>query len=197
MSSKRIIIVGEGGHASVLKEALEASGKEVTLMSSRDEDILRHTPNEAKLVVGLGTIGNIESMDKRVALIKEFQGKGYEFETVIHPSAIISPTARIEAGAQVMAGVIIQARARVGAQVIVNSGAVVEHDCLIGDACHLAPGSVLSGGVELGEQTHVGTAASIIQGLKIGRKSLVAAGAVVTRSLPEGSRVGGIPAKSL
>lgn len=49
--------------------------------------------------------------------------------------------------------------------------------------------------VVIGERCFVGARATIMPGVHVGADSIVAAGAVVTRSVPEGSVVAGVPAK--
>lgn len=52
-------------------------------------------------------------------------------------------------------------------------------------------------GVSIGENVWVGAGCIILPGVSIGRDSVIAAGAVVTKTVPEGSVVGGIPARLL
>lgn len=51
------------------------------------------------------------------------------------------------------------------------------------------------GPITLGDNVFVGHAATIMPGVTIGANSIVAAGAVVTRDVPAGSVVGGVPAR--
>ncbi len=51
--------------------------------------------------------------------------------------------------------------------------------------------------VEIGEYSFIGPRAIILPGVKIGRGAIVAAGAVVTRSVPDFTIVGGIPARKI
>ncbi|MDJ1114490.1 acyltransferase [Microbacterium dauci] len=49
--------------------------------------------------------------------------------------------------------------------------------------------------VTIGSEVFVGTGATIMPGVEIGDRCVVAAGAVVTRSVPSGSVVAGVPAR--
>jgi len=65
----------------------------------------------------------------------------------------------------------------------------------IADCCVFNPGINMSGGVEMGSRCLVGTGATILQYLKIGDEVTVGAGSVVTKDVPAGTTVVGIPAK--
>ena len=49
--------------------------------------------------------------------------------------------------------------------------------------------------VEIGNNIWIGTRVIIMPGIKIGNNSIIGAGAVVTKSFPENSIIGGVPAK--
>ena len=117
--------------------------------------------------------------------------------TLVHPSAVISESARLEDGTVVMARVVINAGAQIGENCILNTAAVVEHDCRIGDHVHLSPGVLLGGGVTVHSFAHVGIGAIALPGAEIGQGAIVGAGAVVLHSVPSGATVVGIPAKVL
>lgn len=116
---------------------------------------------------------------------------------LVHPSAIVSPSASLAAGTVVFAGAIINADARIGAAVIVNTGAIVEHDCSIADGVHLAPRSTLAGEVDVGVCAWIGAGATVLQQRSVGRDAVVGAGAVVIRDVADGSTVAGVPAYPL
>lgn len=50
-------------------------------------------------------------------------------------------------------------------------------------------------GIVIGKNCWIGAKVSILDGVEIGRGSVIAAGAVVTKSFPENSVIGGVPAK--
>lgn len=49
--------------------------------------------------------------------------------------------------------------------------------------------------ITLGRNVWVGSNATILQGVTVGDNAVVAAGAVVTKDVPAGTVVGGVPAK--
>lgn len=203
-----LIIVGDGGHASVLLEALEAQGKEVLGATSRsasakngqfrilgdDASLEAYPPDTVRLVCGVGSTGNPSN---RLAILRRFRLAGYKFESVIHPSAIISSSATIQDGAQVMAGAVVGPRVVVASDVIINTGALVDHDCQLESLVHVAVGAILCGNVRIGEKSHVGAGATVLQGIEVGSEAIVAAGAVVTRNVARGTTVLGVPARRL
>lgn len=157
-----------------------------------DEEVMQYPVGKIHLVNG---IGSVRANPLRRQLFEHFKSKGYQFASVVHPSAIIAGDVALSEGAQVMAGAVIQAGCHIGVNTVINTGSVVDHDCHIGDHAHISPGVTLSGGVRVGENTHIGTGATVIQGIQIGRNSLVAAGAVVIRDVPDDATVAGVPAK--
>jgi len=205
---KPYIIIGNGGHAKVLIDTLLLLGEEILGILDEDksshggktlgvkilggDDILVNYPaNEIFLVNGLG---GTTTTSLRKSLYKKMKNKGYEFPSVVHPSAVVSSNASIAKGVQVMAGALVQAGCFIDENSIINTSASIDHDCSIGSHVHIAPGVVLSGDVTVCDNSHIGTGASIIQGITIANDVLVAAGAVVLANIEAGLKVKGIPA---
>lgn len=206
--TKPVIIIGGGGHAKVLIDALRL--RSVRILGIMDPALAKGTrildlpvlgddaavdaygPDQVDLV---NALGSIHVPVQRKAIFERFSGKGYRFAAVLHPSAVIASDVELGEGVQVMAGAVIQAGSRIGRNAIVNTRASVDHDCSIGEHVHVAPGVTLSGSVSIGDLVHVGTAAVVIQGTAIGRNSMIGAGALVLEAVPEDSTVLGSPAK--
>ncbi len=201
--TKPVIVIGGGGHARVVMDALRLRG--VSMLGicdpalppgtsgpfgvpvlGDDEAVAAFDPAQVDLVNG---VGSIQSTQARRRVFEAFNRRGYRFAAVAHPSAIVAQDVTLDEGAQVMAGVIIQSGTAVGRNAIINTGARVDHDCRIGDHVHIAPGATLSGGVIVGEGTHVGVAAAVIQSVRLGRNCLIGAGTVVTRDVPDDTRL--------
>lgn len=201
--SKPVIVIGGGGHARVVMDALRLRGVSMlgicdpalprgsagpfgVAVLGDDEAVAAYAPAQVDLVNG---VGSTQSTQARRQLFETFSARGYRFAEVVHPAAIVAGDVTLDEGAQIMAGAIIQSGTAVGRDVIVNTGARIDHDCRIGDHVHIAPGATLSGGVVVGAGTHVGVAAAVIQSVTLGRNCLIGAGTVVTRDVADDTRL--------
>ncbi|WP_337983237.1 acetyltransferase [Lysinibacillus sp. C5.1] len=206
--NKGIIIIGNGGHASVLTEilleqkqaiigftapTLEKNAFALSYLGT-DKVIEDYNPSDIELVLAIGTIKPSLLREK---IFNKFTQKTYHFKSVIHPSAIIAPSVQLGQGVQIMAGTIIQTNTTVADNSIINTGALIDHDCQIGSHIHIAPGTKISGSVHIEKGTHVGTGATIIQGIHIGSNCLIGAGAVVVSNFANDIKAVGVPAKEV
>ena len=133
----------------------------------------------------------------RQKLAERMRDIGCPTPAIIHPAAIISPTARIDGGVGVMAGAIINANAHIGQDSIVNTGAIVEHDCVLGVAVHAAPRSVLAGSCVVGARALLGVGSVARPGTRIGADAIVGAGSAVVSNIADGWVAGGAPARRI
>lgn len=208
-----VIILGSGGHAKVIMDALSLQSVSVLGMTDSDQGrwnksvmgvtvlgdddvVLQHSPQSIRLIIGIGSV-NKSGILSRKKLYERFKGKGYSFASVVHPSAVVARDASLEEGVQLMAGAIIQTGVRIKANSIINTRASVDHDCDVGVHCHLAPGVILSGGVHVDDEVHIGTGAVVIHNIMIGRGSVVGAGATVLTDVRPGVSVAGVPAREM
>ena len=207
-TSTGLILLGAGGHATVLAEILQTAAPPLLgLCAPRppapgllaalpylgdDEAAERHAPDTVRLVNGLGSSAGTTA---RAEIFHRFREAGYHFAGVHHPSAIISPSAHTGEGLQALAGCLINSEARLGDNVLINSHAVVEHHCEIGDHGHIASGAVLCGDCRLEPGVHMGAGAVVKQGVRIGTGAVIAAGAVVIADVPAHTLVAGVPAR--
>lgn len=199
---KSIIILGSGGHASVLLDMLMPYRDFILGIITKDVDNLSPIFNKYKVydddkylfsfepskVVIVNGLGSLPNNNRRHEIHAELKKLGYVFLTVVAPSAVISRFAVLGEGVQVMPGAIINANVEVGDGTIINTAATVDHDCKIGRHNHIAPGVTISGKVETGDYVHVGTGASVIQSITLGDNVIVGAGSTVTKSLPGKAR---------
>jgi acetyltransferase-like isoleucine patch superfamily enzyme len=79
---------------------------------------------------------------------------------------------------------------------MINLTCTVGHETKIGEGTVVNPLTAISGGVTLGNRVLLGTHAAILQYVKIGDDAVVGAGALVTKDVPDGVTVVGVPAKA-
>tara|TARA_B100000787_G_C16199227_1_gene303590 strand:+ start:2031 stop:2645 length:615 start_codon:yes stop_codon:yes gene_type:complete len=194
--NKPIIILGGGGHASVLIDILSFMNSKVIGITDPllekgslvngvsvigcDDRVLDFANSEVLLVNALGP--RPKSLIREI-LSQKFINLGYQFLTLIHPRAYVSSSAKIEDGAQIMAGAIVQAQSHIGMLSVVNTGAIIEHDCSVGEYGHIAPGAILCGGVQAGSGVFVGCGAVVLENLRLEANSTIAAGVTLRRNL--------------
>jgi len=199
-----LLILGAGGHGRAVAELARLAGHAVAgFLDARPPgglvDGLPVWPEADvadSVLPGGGTalaLGIGENAARQAAAVRH---RGIPQPVLIHPRAIVSPSAVLGAGTVVFPGAIIHTAARIGAAAVINSGAIVEHDCLLGDGVHVAPGAVLCGAVEVGREALVGAGAVVIPGRRVGTRAVVGAGAVVVEDVPEAAVVVGVPARA-
>ena len=197
-----LYIWGAGGHGRVVFDCAIAARYHPEFL---DDDPRHHGPNVHPSDDGLARASAcaapvhiaIGDNRARAACFRTATACGLRAATLVHPAAIVSPSATIGDGTLIMPGAIVNAGARVGRNVIVNSGAIVEHDCVVGDHVHLAPRSVLGGGVTVKAYTLFGIGAVALPGITAGEGVVVGAGAVVIGDVASGLTVAGVPAVAI
>lgn len=213
MSTKKVIIIGGGGHAKVLIDSILSTdfyqiegildgqfraGRKILGFSvlGGDEFLskFKHAKNNFLLALG---IGSIKADGKRKMIYEKYKKFGFRFPVIIHKNAYVSKSAKLQDGLQVMVRAVINPGAEIGENTIINTGAIVEHDCKVAAHCHISLNAILAGDVIVGECSHIGMGAKVLQGIKIGNRVTVGAGAVVTEDIKNGKTVIGIPAREI
>jgi acetyltransferase EpsM len=204
-----LAVIGEGGHSKVIKDIIRAN-KNYKIKAVFDDKFeklillndvymgpvvsalsLFKRMGHLKFVVAVGNNETRKSIVSRLGIADE------HFISLIHETAVISPSAFIGQGTVIMANTVINADVRVGNHAIINTGAVIEHDNTIEDFVHVAPKAALTGSVTVKEGALIGAGATVIPGKRIGCWATIGAGATVISDIPAHSTAVGTPARMI
>ncbi|MBF0449330.1 MAG: acetyltransferase [Candidatus Magnetomorum sp.] len=116
------------------------------------------------------TIGNPWIREK---FFVKFQKDGCDFFSYIHPSAIISSTAKIGKGCIVCPFSMVNAYATVEDNVVINVHASIGHESLLGQSCVLSPYAAINGNAQLGAMSFMGTRSTVFPGVSVGKMSTI------------------------
>jgi UDP-perosamine 4-acetyltransferase len=190
VAERRLLIVGAGAHARAVADValacgwmlggfVGAPGASTTAAGvvGSDDDLPRLLASGRfeGAVVGVGNT----ALPRRPALFARLRELRVATPALVHPSAVVSPSARIGGGSVVFPQVTVGADVIVGEDAVLYSSAVVEHDCRIGDHAYLAPGVIVCGSVRVETGAFLGAGAIVVPGVVIGKEASVPAGARV------------------
>jgi sugar O-acyltransferase (sialic acid O-acetyltransferase NeuD family) len=203
MKHKSLLIVGSGGHASVLLDAAKRMKQwdSVLVLDQQSKGVAipvddvysnRHQYKSTHEV--FVAIGDHQHREK---VTNELISEGFTLATIVHPSAVIADGVSIEEGSCVLAGVILNPYVRIGKGVIVNTGARLDHHNRIGDFTHVCPGSVLAGDVTIGTHCFLGAGSIVSSQVAITDHVTLGAGCVVVKSINEPGTYVGVPSKKI
>lgn len=207
--SKKIVLIGGGGHCKSCIEVIQATGnyditgildlpselgKEVMGIKviGSDNDYLKfHKEGNVFLI----TVGQIKSPAIRKKIFEKLKSIGATIETVIAPTAYVAASAIIEEGSIVMHQAFVNAAAKIGVNNIINTGAVLEHDVQVGDHNHFSTGSLTNGDCKIGNENFIGSGTCLANGVQVADNIIIGAGAVVIENLKEVGVYVGSPSK--
>lgn len=181
-----LLLVGAGGHARAIAEALAATQSPIdSYVDPRPNSWLnaRYLSSDAEtetlpseyFVLGIGGTSP-EQLARRHAIFLRYRERGWTPRTVIHSTAVISMQTQMGEGCIILARAVIQPATRLGEAVIVNTGAIVEHNSSVGVGSHVAPGAIVLGGCKVGAACMIGAGALVLAGAEVPDRTLVPAG---------------------
>jgi UDP-perosamine 4-acetyltransferase len=177
--------------------ALSADGSGISglgvpvLGTEQDLQMVTERHHVTTLCVAIG----VNAVRQRVA--QDLTQSGRSLTQAVSRFAMVSTSATLGEGVQLLAGSVVNAATRIGTGTIVNTNASVDHDCGVGEFVHVAPGATIGGGVTIGDLAFVGIGATVLPGVTIGAGAMVGAGAVVIADVEPGATVVGVPARRL
>ena len=211
---KKIIIFGRGRHAKVVLDCIKLikNYKAIGFISDKD-----HSSSFSKQIKYLGPIKDLNKivknnnsknlfgiigvgdniMRKKISLKVKKINKKFKWANVIHPSAVISPSATIGFGNIILAGSIICAETKIYNHVSINTGSYIDHNNTFYNFSSTGPGVATGGNVKVGEQSFLGIGCAIKNKIFIGDNTIIGGQAFVCKNCKPNSLYYGVPAKRI
>ena len=198
---RKLVLLGDSGHASSVADAAESSGFSVEGLigiSSSDDEFqsllvaLRKLDLESSsLALGIGPNHRRNTVHSKVA--QAFPSA--KFPSIVHASAWVSPSAVLGDGAVLLAHASAGANSLIGLGALLNTGASLDHDSTLGDFSSLGPGARTGGNISVGARSMIGLQAGILQGRIVGEDTLIGAHSLVMENIPALSVAIGTPCR--
>lgn len=201
---RKVIIIGAGGHAAELRDYINhlngVSEEQILVEGFLDDnkDNYDHydyaepflgTIDDHQVQNGIPYLMGIANIKYRRAIVERFLEAGAKFLGLIHPTALISPSAQIGKGVVISHNASVGPKVRLGNYNILNSRCTIGHDSVIGDFNFISPQVAISGNTTIGNENMIGTNSCTIPGAKIGNKNIIAAGMVIYKPVGDNETV--------
>ena len=204
-----LVLVGGGGHASDVLQAVEALNatrptyRVVGILDDQDVDLRRFA---GRGVTQIGSIDDVAAVDAayvlclgwpwtRDAVARRIGDRGQPAPPIVHPYADVGVGVELGPGSVVLGHAHLSPFVRFGAHALVSYIASVGHDATFGDHASVMPGAAVSGDVAGGHRVLVGSGAVVREGVRLGDDVRIGAGAVVVGDVVDGVTVTGVPAQ--
>jgi sugar O-acyltransferase (sialic acid O-acetyltransferase NeuD family) len=210
--SVRFAVLGAGGHArEVAWIATDIAGPDaVACFVDHDLSPLIGRTLAGRPVLrmqdlagsGLAVCPAVGDPHIRERMMLEAASFGLAAAPVVHPSAIVAPTARLGEGIVVFPRVVISVDTEIGQHTHLNTAASIHHDVRIGRYVTVSPGAHLCGNTAVEDFAYVGAGAVVAPGhperpLTVGRGAMIGAQSCVVRDIPPAVVACGVPARPL
>lgn len=205
---RRILIVGSGGFGrEALNWALDAwpdryhdfvgflSDDPPGLPNAPSRLPILTTPSNYEPRSGDGFILAIGIPGIRRRVAETLQARGANFLTLVHPLAVVAPSASIGLGAVVCPFALISDRARVGNCTLLNYYSSLGHDATAGDFAVLSPYATLGGNAHIRDDVFMGLHSSVGPGRTVGSRCKISANSCALTDAPPESIIYGSPGR--
>jgi sugar O-acyltransferase (sialic acid O-acetyltransferase NeuD family) len=202
--SPSVAIVGAGGHAVSVTEAVTAMGYTIAYYVSEHAASdaflgrpVRHDVDSINIDPGFGLVLAIGENSARSRVWQRLSTTLplATFPAIVHPSATVAQSVELGPASVVLQAAVIGAGSKVSAGCLVNTRASLDHESTLHPFASMAPGAVTGGRVEIGARAALCIGACVKHGVSIGEDTVVGAASYVHKDLPPGVVAYGVPAR--
>lgn len=159
---KSLLILGAGGFGQMVREtALELGYEKVVFLDDavKGEDIVGmccdYILKHEEYMAAVAAFGNNRT---RLLWTDKLLEAGYEVPAIVHPTAVVSPSAVVGSGSFIMQRAVVNTHTQIERAVLINSGAIVDHDSVVCAGAHVGLGSIVKANctIEAGSKVEAG-----------------------------------------
>lgn len=143
-----LLILGAGGYGQTIYELAQACGtyQKIDFLDDRSsgphilgccDEAARFTEEYQHMYPAFG------NNELRMRWAQQIVALGATVPTLVHPTAYVSPSARLGQGTAVLPKAIVNAHATTGANSLINCGAILDHDSIVGEGTHIGLGAIV------------------------------------------------------
>jgi len=202
-----MIIAGAGGHAKEILDILTSqyNDRKIALFEDNQTSklssylgfpIIRGFNNlqktlseDPEFILGVG------NSKLRKLFSDRFTRLGGKLISVVASDAIISASASLGKGVNLMTKVFVSSSVVINEGVLLNAGCNIHHDSIIDEYTEIGPMSTITGCCKIGKYCSLGAGVVLIPNITIGDNVIVAAGSTVISNVQGNCMVAGSPAK--
>lgn len=193
MSPTQLVIVGQGTIARTALGIAETSyGRtNVRLVEVEPKAMADFSPGSIgappEATAAFAAIGISALNFARYDLWAKLRLAGYRCPSLVHPAAILDPTAHLAENTLVGAGAVIGGGVRVGRGSVIGAGVTVGAEAEIGSWCWLGTGVVVGSSASIGSHCVLGTGVKLADGTTVGDTSEVDFSEILRGHYPPGT----------
>lgn len=156
--SNRYLLLGNGGHARVVKDLIERTSASVLHVFNDDTEYDACCEPDLPLMIA---IGNNKVRKSIAAKVK------HTMPALVHPSAQLAADVIIGAGTVILANAVIQAGAKIGKHCLINANVVIDHEAEVGDFVNIYPNVYIGGAAKIGDLISIDPGTIIARNQKV------------------------------
>lgn len=144
---KKLLILGAGQYGCVAMEVAQAMNcfEEISFLDDQSEaaigklemaSVFKDMYSHAFVAIGNSSL--------RGAMLQDLAKLGYELAVLVHPKAVVMPSAELAGGSIVEAQAVINSNVKLAYGSIICAGAVVNHNSELGACCQVDCNAVIA-----------------------------------------------------
>lgn len=133
----------------------------------------------------------------KLSLCRKLLARGARFTSIIHPGALISPSAQISPGCIIATEALVSPGAQIGSFTTILGSSAIGTDAVLGEGVTISGFCAIGAGAVLGERVFLGSHAIVAPGTIVGDGACIGARTAVSGNIPAGSTFFGVPGRMI